>query len=485
MSLPTCPGMTPTSVALANARAHFSRSKVRNMKLAAVFVLLLASVAADYTLPSSVNCAGTTYTPASGLCCSNYGYPGNSSAYCGVGSCAGGSCGLTGCHLTGCPTGQCCSQYGYCGASAGYCDPANRCFSKCWAAAPSCSPVYVAYFANYKSQYGANGGCGFIPEMILPTQKYTHINWAFASFDGSTGIIADLSAYDANMVSRLIALKANNTALKIIVSLGGGGFGSAPWTNLMGSASAQNAFFSGLKAWILKYKFDGIDIDWEFPTSGQTALVATFFQKARAAIGNDLLLTAATGNKYYNQFYAPENWIQYVNFLNVMNYDYYYGNGGVTGSDAPLYGQQNSGSINATINDYFNRDVPAHKLVFGLRNYGYIFAVNSNTPTTGMAFSGLSTYKTQCAGAGSLSAIDVTTLLTNSTKSATQFSVQWDDSTKSAFATWPNNYATFETTASIKAKVDYIKDYGLGGAMLWILDSDSTIADYIGKQLNW
>ncbi|KAI1386959.1 carbohydrate-binding module family 18 [Hypoxylon trugodes] len=95
------------------------------------------------------------YTCPDNLCCSQYGYCGNSTDYCSTGcqsqfgACGGSggsgdgdgegdgdgdgggdggtspdlTCGKTGAGVNGytCPSGMCCSQYGYCGSSTDYC----------------------------------------------------------------------------------------------------------------------------------------------------------------------------------------------------------------------------------------------------------------------------------------------------------------------------------------------------------------------------
>ncbi|KAL7267765.1 hypothetical protein RUND412_009632 [Rhizina undulata] len=95
----------------------------------------------DNTCGSAYSGAGNNYTCGStniGTCCSQYGYCGNSTDYCGTGcqiefgTCTGGSdvaaapttddflCGATNDNLI-CSGVQCCSQYGYCGNTTDYC----------------------------------------------------------------------------------------------------------------------------------------------------------------------------------------------------------------------------------------------------------------------------------------------------------------------------------------------------------------------------
>ena len=57
------------------------------------------------------------------LCCSQYGYCGSTSDYCGTG-CQSGPCtssSSSGACDPACESGLCCSQYGYCGSTIDYC----------------------------------------------------------------------------------------------------------------------------------------------------------------------------------------------------------------------------------------------------------------------------------------------------------------------------------------------------------------------------
>ncbi|KAI2622925.1 carbohydrate-binding module family 18 [Hypomontagnella submonticulosa] len=129
-----------------------------------------ASVLPQWLSPRAVSpdltCGSTgtgteNYTCPDNLCCSQYGYCGNTTDYCATGCqsqfgiCSGSggdgdggsqddndggvspdlTCGTTGAGEHGyiCPTGMCCSQYGYCGDSADYCS------SGCQAAFGNCT----------------------------------------------------------------------------------------------------------------------------------------------------------------------------------------------------------------------------------------------------------------------------------------------------------------------------------------------------------
>ncbi|KAI1443975.1 carbohydrate-binding module family 18 [Annulohypoxylon stygium] len=136
---------------------------MRSSTLKSLILASLSTTSLAFTLPPwlsqrdvspDLTCgntgAGTEgYTCPDSLCCSQYGYCGNTTNYCSTGcqdqfGICGGSggdgdepgddgdggvspdltCGTTGAGENGyiCPTGMCCSQYGYCGNSTDYCE---------------------------------------------------------------------------------------------------------------------------------------------------------------------------------------------------------------------------------------------------------------------------------------------------------------------------------------------------------------------------
>lgn len=78
---------------------------------------------------------------ANNLCCSEHGYCGSTTDYCGARcqSQCGGSSGRCGSQAVGalCPNGACCSEHGYCGTTTEYCGA--RCQSQCGGSPPPTS----------------------------------------------------------------------------------------------------------------------------------------------------------------------------------------------------------------------------------------------------------------------------------------------------------------------------------------------------------
>src|SRR5689334_19339639 len=112
----------------------------------------------------------------------------------------------------------------------------------------------VAYVASWS-----------MPAVIHP-DKLTHINYAFARIDAHGHVGFEQPSAAAANLAKLRALKRQNPALKILVSVGGWsaeGFSDAALTD-----ASRRAFARSAVDLLRDYALDGIDIDWEYPGQG-------------------------------------------------------------------------------------------------------------------------------------------------------------------------------------------------------------------------
>jgi chitinase len=130
--------------------------------------------------------------------------------------------------------------------------------------------------------------------------------------------------------------------------------------------------------------FDGINIDWEFPTATDTQNFTALLQEFRYQLDQ---LSATTGKPYSLSFDGPagsENYVNIdlaeaakpVNFITIDGYDYA-GSWDTQTNDAsslfdsrwdPEFGQ--GLDINATVNAYLKAGVPPSKYIMGVPLYG-------------------------------------------------------------------------------------------------------------------
>ena len=66
--------------------------------------------------------------------------------------------------------------------------------------------------------------------------------------------------------NRTTALKKQNPSLKIILALGGWNAKSTDFTKIAATDATMNEFNVKALAFLREHNFDGLDIDWEYPT---------------------------------------------------------------------------------------------------------------------------------------------------------------------------------------------------------------------------
>lgn len=194
----------------------------------------------------------------------------------------------------------------------------------------------------------------------------------------------------------LLQLKQLHPNLKIMISLGGAsstnaaGFAYAASTPALRSQLAascidlfiQGNIANGISAADL---FDGIDIDWEFPTAADKhnfTLLLQEFRDQLDALGKTnhrqylLTIFAPAGSGNYSNIELPEVATQ-LDFFNLQGYDL---NGTwetITNHAASLFdsvADPNFGQglfVDAVVSAYLNAGVPARQLVLGVPLYGY------------------------------------------------------------------------------------------------------------------
>src|ERR1700677_4563174 len=194
----------------------------------------------------------------------------------------------------------------------------------------------------------------------------------------------------------LLQLKRLHPNLRIMISLGGAsaanaaGFSYAASTPALRSqlaASCLDLFINGNIAPGISAAglFDGIDIDWEFPSASDKQNFTLLLQEFRSQLD---VLAKTNKRPYLLSIFAPAGSQNYSNidlpavarqldFLNLQGYDL---NGTwetVTNHAASLFDSRqdpNYGQglyVEAVVEAYLTAGVPARQLVLGVPLYGY------------------------------------------------------------------------------------------------------------------
>ena len=125
--------------------------------------------------------------------------------------------------------------------------------------------------------------------------------YAFATLNPTTYAIQvyDTTA-DINdqMYANFVALKTKNANLKTMIAIGGFSDSQSPkYSQLVADSNKITTFVTSAVAFLKKYGFDGLDIDWEYPsTAADKVGYVNLLAALRTAFNtNGFLLSVAVG----------------------------------------------------------------------------------------------------------------------------------------------------------------------------------------------
>ena len=295
------------------------------------------------------------------------------------------------------------------------------------------SKVVVAYVTSWSE--------------VMPDPQYmTHINYAFGHVNESfNGVKID----NEERLRQIVDLRKQKPELKVLLSIGG------RFSEMAANDEYRRAFAADCDRVVKEFALDGIDIDWEYPTSSMANISSSpddtenftlLMQDIRAAIGNEKELTLATvASARYIDFKAI---LPSVDFVNIMAYDM----ASAPKHHSALYPSGHSGDITSdgAVTAHLKAGVPPSKLVMGMPFYGR-------------------------GGDGYPSFQDYNKV----GNTDTQYTEKWDEVAQVPYLADKNDTLVFgfENPRSLAIKCQYILDKDLLGGMYWDYSGDNEQGD--------
>lgn len=343
----------------------------------------------------------------------------------------------------------------------------------------------VCYFTNW-AWYRQSGG-KFLPEDIDP-ELCTHIIYGFAVLDGGTLTIKPHDSWadlDNKFYERVIAFRKKG--IKVTVAIGGWNDSAGDkYSRLVLNAESRRRFIDHVTAFIEKYEFDGLDLDWEYPVCWQVECDkgSPEEKKGFANLVRELalefrprgwLLSAAVSpsKMVIDKGYDVPTLAEYFDWIAVMTYDFHGHWDKKTGHVAPLYHYPGDTydyfNANFSLNYWMEKGAPAHKLIMGMPLYGQSFSLadtKSNSLNANSYGPGEAGEFTRAGGF--LAFYEICDRINKG-----GWTVERDEEGRiGPYAHRGSQWVSYDDVAEIRRKSNLVKKLNLGGGMVWALDLD-------------
>jgi chitinase len=325
-------------------------------------------------------------------------------------------------------------------------------------------------------------------------------------------------------------LKLKYPNIKWVISVGGW-LGSGTFSGIASNSSLSRTFAQNLMGFLNAAEFDGVNIDWEYPGGGGLSSNPTLPNDAsnflnmlkiiRETIGQEKLLTISLSSDPTQYSVSGVNYARqyadYVNFIQIMAYDYYGSWSPYSDFNAPLNAPGATDpvqpaaniagrSIANTVITWLGMGLNPKSLVVGLPFYGRSWSVsssnnngiyqkcvviggqsssiNSYTPCPAIAgdfedkapYTGTWSWYSMRGGAGNRQV--QAPLIAGTTTASGGWSRNYSAYAASAslftsmYNEQPNVVIAYDDTNSMLAKSSWLRNTGLGGIMAWELTLD-------------
>lgn len=251
-----------------------------------------------------------------------------------------------------------------------------------------------------------------------------------------------------------------------MLAIGGWAFGSTPFKELTSNVYRMNQFVYEAIEFLREYKFNGLDVDWEYPRGSDDKLAyVNLLRELRIAFEGEakssnlprLLLTAAVPASFeaIAAGYDVPEISKYLDFINVMTYDFHGQWERQVGHNSPLFalesatGYQKKLTVDFSAREWLRQGAPAEKLLIGMPTYGRSFTLVNNTQfDIGAAASGGGQAGKFTNEAGFMSYYEICSFL-----SQANTTLVWDSEQQVPFAYRNDQWIGFDDERSLKTKV--------------------------------
>lgn len=315
----------------------------------------------------------------------------------------------------------------------------------------------LVYYPYWNPQYRSSK---------IPLNKITNVCHAFILPTTSGEIQVPAGYLEPELLD-----DAHRAGVKVLASIGGYNLeAAAAFRRIAASEELRKIFAQNLEKFLRENKYDGIDFDWEFPEGPQDKKnfvlllkeVKEYFKKKGGVATYFLITMAVNPGHFYAQWLDYEGFDKFIDFYNVMTYDFHGSWSDHCGHNSPLYTGKDTfdnSSCDAAVDYIVNtRLVKAEK-------------VNLGIPFFGRKFLTCGDINEKCPGNCKDEYMQYYTI-----HSLIGFGWQekWDDAARVPYLiqSGGKNVISYDNAKSIKEKVKYALEKNLGGVFVWDITGD-------------
>jgi chitinase len=317
----------------------------------------------------------------------------------------------------------------------------------------------MVYYPSWSAFYKADS---------LPMDKLTHIFHAFVVPSADGDLIGTSGFFEPDLIA---AARAKN--VKVIVSIGGANqIATANFKKIAASPELRQKFADNLEQICRKNGYDGVDLDWEFPesaedTQNEVLLMKTVKEKflaSPAPAPHWTISKAAAAGNWFGRWSNYDELGKYMDFFNVMTYDFHGAWSGHSGHNAALLTGKDSEDPESSCEGALiymtnTRKVPRSKINLGLAFYGQKFP-NSKT------------LYDKCGGDSKTEQMNydiIYPLLSDKT-----WTKKWDPDSLNPWlqSTTGQGIIVYDDERSLREKVKFVWQKNLAGVFVWDITAD-------------
>jgi chitinase len=285
-------------------------------------------------------------------------------------------------------------------------------------------------------------------------------------------------------VGQLNAIKKEHPHIKTILSVGGWGDGG--YSDALITPQGRERFAQSAIELMLEHDFDGVDLDWEYPTLDDAGIDArpedkwTFTKMMWLLRSKMDALSVITKRRYHLSMAVGCGTARYAHIMelaelatfmdeiNLMSYDMRQGTSEMTGHHTNLFNNTadpRPASAKYAIDLFVEHGVPIEKLVIGAAFYGRGWTGVQGGGTGLNAKSSKWEYRVQGGFAK---------LTDPEWQKENGFVRYWDDEAKAPYLFNGDIFISYDDTESVAAKIKYVMERGMKGLMYWEYGGDPT-----------